>query len=60
MGPQWFLRMAKWARHPPSAARVRMVLGIVAICLAIYAVERWIGWPAMLQGNWTRPPMRVN
>jgi len=48
MGPVWFLRMARWVRHPPSAARVRLVLGVIALCLALVAVERFIGWPDAL------------
>ncbi|MBR9649813.1 hypothetical protein [Thalassovita aquimarina] len=41
----WLFRMSKWARNPPSARRVRLVLLIIVICLVVYAVERWIGWP---------------
>ncbi|MDX1782326.1 MAG: hypothetical protein R3256_13560 [Thalassovita sp.] len=41
----WLYRMAKWVHRPPSEKRVRLVLTAIAICLAIYAVERWIGWP---------------
>jgi hypothetical protein len=33
------LRMAKWARNPPSAKRVMLVLGVVAICLALFGLE---------------------
>lgn len=49
-----FLRMAKWIRHPPSAGRVKLVFGIVALCLALAAVERWIGWPDALSPEPTR------
>ena len=45
MGPQWFVRMARWARHPPSPGRVKLVLGVVGLCLALYAVEHIWGWP---------------
>lgn len=44
----WLLRMAKWARHPPSARRVKLVLGIAGVCLALVAVERFVGWPDWL------------
>ncbi|MFN0116140.1 MAG: hypothetical protein ACKVPY_15835 [Paracoccaceae bacterium] len=40
MSPLWFLRMKRWAANPPSAARVKFVLGIVALALAILAAER--------------------
>ncbi|MGR1582225.1 hypothetical protein ACSSNL_12250 [Thalassobius sp. S69A] len=51
----WFLRMAKWARHPPSAKRVRLVLGVIALCLILVAIERWIGWPEALTVQKMRP-----
>ena len=31
----WLLRMARWARHPPSPGRVALVLGVVAACLLL-------------------------
>lgn len=51
MNPRWFLRMAKWARHPPSEARVRLVLGVIALCLVLFAIERLVGWPDWLTPN---------
>ncbi len=42
---RWLMRAKRWAQNPPSAARVKFVLGIVAVVLALAAVERWIGWP---------------
>jgi hypothetical protein len=44
----WFLRMARWARNPPSPRMVKLVLGVVAACLALFAVEYFIGWPEFL------------
>ena len=44
----WFLRMSLWARRPPSAKRVKLVLAVIALCLILVAVERWIGWPEAL------------
>ncbi|RMD94092.1 MAG: hypothetical protein D6811_03570 [Alphaproteobacteria bacterium] len=46
------LRMAIWARRPPSEARVKLVLAVIAICLALFAVERIFGWP-----DWLTPEM---
>lgn len=43
-----FLRMSRWARNPPSAKRVKLVFAVIAICAALFAVERFIGWPAWL------------
>ncbi|MBV1866383.1 MAG: hypothetical protein KUG69_00540 [Marinosulfonomonas sp.] len=43
-----FLRMAKWAHNPPSASRVKLVFGAIAICLIVFAFERVFGWPDWL------------
>lgn len=53
------LRMARWARNPPSAARVRLVLAILAICLVVFAIETWIGWPDWMSLEAERVPNRV-
>lgn len=42
------MRMAKWARNPPSEKRVKLVLAVIALCLMLYGVERFIGWPDWL------------
>ncbi|MGZ3216551.1 hypothetical protein [Paracoccus sp. T5] len=41
----WLLRAAKWARRPPSARMVKLVLGIVAGGLALVALEKLGFWP---------------
>lgn len=51
MNPIWFLRMAKWARRPPSARTVMLWAGVVAICLAIVLFETSFGWPDALKLN---------
>jgi predicted acyltransferase len=51
MNPIWFLRMARWAKKPPSEARVKMVLAIIAICLLIFGYEWLFGWPDWLTPN---------
>lgn len=51
MNPIWFLRMAKWARRPPSARQVALVLGVVALCLAVAGFEFFFGWPEALTPN---------
>lgn len=48
MNPRHFLRMARWARRPPSEKRVRLVLAVLVICAVIYGVEWFFGWPAWL------------
>lgn len=55
MNQTWLLRMARWARHPPSPGRVKLVLGVVALCLVLFGFEHFFGWPAWLTVN---PPTR--
>lgn len=45
MTDRWMLRAVKWARNPPSPKRVKFVFGIIAVCIIIYLVERYIGLP---------------
>ena len=45
MSPHWLVRMARWARHPPPASRVILVLAVVGLCALLYAVERLGGLP---------------
>ncbi|PZX19938.1 hypothetical protein LX81_00402 [Palleronia aestuarii] len=48
MTPFWLLRAKRWAAHPPSAGRVALVLAVIAVCLLLYAVDRFVGWPEWL------------
>jgi hypothetical protein len=47
----WLLRARRWAQNPPSAGRVKLVLGVVALCIAIAAWEWAFGWPDWLTVN---------
>ncbi|MCU0908686.1 MAG: hypothetical protein MUF73_14905 [Rhodobacteraceae bacterium] len=38
-------QMARWARHPPSAGRVTLVLVVIAVCVGIVVLERLAGFP---------------
>ncbi len=49
MNLRHLLRMSKWARKPPSDTKVKLVIGIIVICLILFAVERWIGVPDWMQ-----------
>ena len=40
MNLRQYLRMARWARRPPSLRRVVLVFSIVAVCLALVGLER--------------------
>ena len=44
----WFLRMARWARNPPSAGRVKLVLAVIVLCLLLVGYEQIFGWPEAL------------
>ena len=57
MNPLWLMRMARWARHPPSQGRVLLVLAIVLACAALYAAEQLGGLPDWMQAERVRGPM---
>lgn len=59
MTPFWLIRMAQWARNPPSARHVKIVLAVVALCLGLAAVERWVGWPDWARVQPMRTPMSI-
>jgi hypothetical protein len=48
VNPFWLVRMRRWVQHPPSPAKIRIVLAVVALCAALFAVERYVGWPDWL------------
>lgn len=47
----WLTRAKRWAENPPSEGRVKLVLGVVAICLVIAGYEWLFGWPEWLTLN---------
>ena len=47
--PRHFLRMARWARRPPSEKRVLLVVGVIAVALAIWGLEQLFGAPGWMQ-----------
>ncbi|MCF3974911.1 hypothetical protein [Paracoccus salsus] len=55
----WLLRASKWARHPPSAKMVRLVLAIIAAAIALIALEKlgwWPDWARVENGRGVRLP----
>lgn len=48
MNPIWFIRMMQWVRHPPPVWKVILVLCVIAACVALFLVERYVGWPDWL------------
>lgn len=47
----WLVRAARWARKPPSWGQVKLVFGVLAICLVIVGGEWLFGWPDWLVPN---------
>jgi hypothetical protein len=45
MNPLWFVRAAKWGRHPPSDKRVKLVIFVVLVLLGVAALEYFGLWP---------------
>lgn len=41
----WLIRASRWARNPPKAGRVALVLGIIAVALAIAGLQHFGWWP---------------
>ena len=54
----WLLRASNWARNPPSAKRVKLILFIILIIVVIVALEKfgwWPEWAQMERGQGRRP-----
>lgn len=49
LNPRQLLRMARWARRPPGERRVRLVLAVIALALAIWGLERLVGTPEWMR-----------
>ncbi len=49
--PRHFLRMSGWARNPPSARKVKLVLAVIAIVAAIWGLEQLFGTPDWMRIN---------
>ena len=47
----WLMRAKRWVQNPPSEGRVKLVLGVVAICLVLAGFEWVFGWPDWLTVN---------
>ena len=45
MNPIWLLRMRKWMQNPPSPGRIKLVFGVVAVCVLIVVLDRYGFWP---------------
>jgi hypothetical protein len=52
----WLLRMRRWVQNPPSMRMVILVVSVIAICLILFAIDRYWGWPEALTPNTTGRP----
>lgn len=55
----WLLRASKWARNPPDARAVRLVLAIMAVAVMIVVIEKlgfWPDWARVERGRGVRVP----
>jgi hypothetical protein len=55
MNPNWLFRMSRWARNPPSAAKVKFVAGIITVALIVVGLEALGWWPESLTAEKMRP-----
>ena len=59
LDPRHLLRMARWARRPPSARQVAIFLGVLAAGLILAGAER-MGWlPAFMTDAQRIAPPKV-
>lgn len=48
------LRMAYWARRPPSRSKLMVMLVVVLCAAALVLIEHTVGWPHWLTVNTLR------
>lgn len=56
MDVRLLMRARRLAQDPPSARMVVLGLVVLAVCLTLVAVERFVGWPEALTVDRARPP----
>lgn len=50
----WLLRASRWARNPPKARIVKLVLVVIALSLLLVGLEHFGLWPQWAQIERTR------
>jgi hypothetical protein len=55
MNINWLIHAKRWAQNPPSWGRILLIFGVIAACIAIYAIERALGGGDGEVFNWRRP-----
>ena len=51
MNIRWLLRAKRLAQNPPSWRKVKFVFYILAFCVLLFVIERYVGWPDWLTTN---------
>lgn len=51
MNLAWLMRAKRWAQHPPSWKRIKLVFGVIFVCAALWGYEQIFGWPEWLTVN---------
>lgn len=56
----WLVRAARWVRNPPSEGRVKLVVAVIVLAIAIVTAEHFGWWPDWATQERVRPqrPMR--
>lgn len=52
---RWLVKMAMWARNPPSPERVKLVFAVIALCLVLVGIEMLVGFPDWLVPQKVKP-----
>lgn len=60
MNPRWLLRMSQMARHPPAMWKVKLGLGVIAVCLLLFGMEYFGLWPEGLTTERMRGPAIIS
>ncbi|UMA66346.1 hypothetical protein LVO79_07855 [Roseivivax marinus] len=58
MNLHWLMRMRRWAQNPPSWTMIRLIFAVVALCLALWLVERYVGLPDWIGAD-PKGPIRL-
>mgnify|MGYP006296464921 CR=1 FL=1 len=48
---RWLLRMSQWSRHPPAGWRVKLMIGVLILCLGLAGLQKLGLWPDWLTVN---------
>lgn len=49
MNLMWLIRAKRWSQRPPSVGRIKLVFGVVLVCLVLVGIEKFIGVPDWMQ-----------